>query len=177
MKNIILTGMPGSGKSTLGVLLAKTLGAEFVDTDLIIQSKTGRLLHKIVEEDGKEAFLDIERDAILTLEREGNTVIATGGSAVLRKESMDHLKKNGVVVYLYLPYISVSRRIRNIRTRGIAFGKGETLLDLYKYRKPYYENTADIIINCDLATAEKNLKRILKVLSDKGIIDKKYYVK
>ena len=103
MKNIILIGMPGCGKSTLGVLLAKSLGYEFIDTDLIIQKRTGRLLHKIVEEDGKEAFLDIERDAILTLQNPEKTVIATGGSAVLREEAMEHLKKNGVVVYLSLP--------------------------------------------------------------------------
>lgn len=170
MKNIVLIGMPGCGKSTLGVLLAKTLGAEFIDTDLIIQKKTGRLLHKIVAEDGKEAFLDIERDAILTLTGESNTVIATGGSAVLRAEAMEHLKKNGIVVYLSLPYMAVSKRIRNIKTRGIAFGEGETLRDIYNQRIPYYESYADITLKCDYGTAEKNVTKLVSILQKKKYI-------
>lgn len=170
MKNIILIGMPGCGKSTLGVLLAKSLGAEFVDTDLIIQKNTGRLLHKIVEEDGKEAFLDAERDAILTLDKTENTVIATGGSAVLRTEAMEHLKKNGVVVYLSLPYLTISKRIRNIKTRGIAFGEGETLRDIYNQRLPYYERYADITLRCDFGTVEKNVTKLVSVLKNKRYI-------
>lgn len=171
MKNIILIGMPGCGKSTLGVLLAKSLGYEFIDTDLIIQKNTGRLLHKIVEEDGKESFLDIERDAILTLTQSENTIIATGGSAVLREEAMEHLKKNGIVVYLSLPYLAVSKRIRNIKTRGIAFGEGETLRDIYNQRLPYYEKYADITMRCDLASVEKNVTKIVDMLRKKGYIE------
>ncbi|MBR5307430.1 MAG: shikimate kinase [Clostridia bacterium] len=163
--------MPGCGKSTLGVLLAKTLGYEFIDTDLIIQKNTGRLLHKIVEEDGKESFLDIERDAILTLTQSENTIIATGGSAVLREEAMEHLKKNGIVVYLSLPYLAVSKRIRNIKTRGIAFGEDETLRDIYNQRLPYYERYADITMRCDLASVEKNVTRIVDILRKKGYIE------
>ena len=163
--------MPGCGKSTLGVLLAKSLGYEFIDTDLIIQKNTGRLLHKIVEEDGKESFLDIERDAILTLTQSENTIIATGGSAVLREEAMEHLKKNGIVVYLSLPYLAVSKRIRNIKTRGIAFGEGETLRDIYNQRLPYYERYADITMRCDLASVEKNVTRIVDILRKKGYIE------
>lgn len=170
MKNIILIGMPGCGKSTLGVLLAKTLGYEFIDTDLIIQKNTGRLLHKIVEEDGKEAFLDNERDAILTLSQTEGTVIATGGSAVLRERAMEHLKKNGVVVYLSLPYMAVSKRIRNIKTRGIAFGEGETLRDIYNQRLPYYEKYADITIRCDFGSVEKNVTKLVGILKNKGYI-------
>ena len=170
MKNIVLIGMPGSGKSTLGVLLAKTLGAEFIDTDLIIQKDTGRLLHKIVEEDGKEAFLDIERDSILTLSQSENTVIATGGSAVLREEAMKHLKKNGTVVYLSLPYLAVSKRIRNIKTRGIAFGEGESLRDIYNQRVPFYELYADVTLRCDLASPEKNMTKLVSILRKKKYI-------
>ena len=171
MKNIILIGMPGCGKSTLGVLLAKSLGYEFIDTDLIIQKNTGRLLHQIVEEDGKESFLDVERDAILTLTQSENTIIATGGSAVLREEAMEHLKKNGIVVYLSLPYLAVSQRIRNIKTRGIAFGEGETLRDIYNQRLPYYERYADITMRCDLASVEKNVTRIVDILRKKRYIE------
>ena len=163
--------MPGCGKSTLGVLLAKSLGYEFIDTDLIIQKNTGRLLHKIVEEDGKESFLDIERDAILTLTQSENTIIATGGSAVLREEAMEHLKKNGIVVYLSLPYLAVSKRIRNIKTRGIAFGEGETLRDIYNQRLPYYERYADITMRCDLASVEKNVTKIVDMLRKKVYIE------
>ena len=170
MKNIILIGMPGCGKSTMGVLLAKTLGYEFVDTDLIIQKNTGRLLHKIVEEDGKEAFLDIEKDAILTLSTDG-AVIATGGSAVLRADAMEHLRKNGIVVYLSLPYLTVSKRIRNIKTRGIAFGEGETLRDIYNQRLPYYEKYADITLRCDFGTVEKNVTKLVDILRRKSYIN------
>ena len=170
MKNIILIGMPGCGKSTMGVLLAKTLGYEFVDTDLIIQKNTGRLLHKIVEEDGKEAFLDIEKDAILTLSTDG-AVIATGGSAVLRADAMEHLRKNGIVVYLSLPYMAVSKRIRNIKTRGIAFGEGETLRDIYNQRLPYYEKYADITLRCDFGTVEKNVTKLVDILRRKSYIN------
>ena len=170
MKNIILIGMPGCGKSTMGVLLAKTLGYQFVDTDLIIQKNTGRLLHKIVEEDGKEAFLDIEKDAILTLSTDG-AVIATGGSAVLRADAMEHLRKNGIVVYLSLPYMAVSKRIRNIKTRGIAFGEGETLRDIYNQRLPYYEKYADITLRCDFGTVEKNVTKLVDILRRKGYIN------
>ena len=164
MKNIILIGMPGCGKSTLGVLLAKTLGMSFIDTDLIIQQKTGRLLHKIVQDDGKEIFLDIERDAILSLGKVQNTVIATGGSAVLRKEAMEYLKAIGTVVFLKLDFGTVEKRIKNIKTRGIAFAKGESLRDIYEQRMPYYEKYSDITVDCNLGSCENNLEVILGML-------------
>lgn len=160
--NIVLIGMPGCGKSTLGVLVAKALGLEFEDTDLVIQHKTGRMLYKIVEQDGKEAFLDIECESILSTQFE-NCVVATGGSAVLREKTMQHLKKSGVVVYLKLPYTSVKRRIRNIKTRGIAFGEGETLLDLYRERCPLYEKYADVTVECKGRNTEQNVEDILRL--------------
>ncbi len=161
MKNIILIGMPGCGKSTLGVLLAKTLGMNFIDTDLVIQQKTGRLLHKIVQEDGKDTFLDIERDAILSLGNMENTVIATGGSAVLREEAMEYLHSIGVIVFLALDYENVESRIKNIKTRGIAFAKGESLRDIYEQRMPYYQKYSDITVDCNRGSCESNLEAIL----------------
>ena len=121
-------------------------------------------------EDGKEAFLDIEKDAILTLSTDG-AVIATGGSAVLRADAMEHLRKNGIVVYLSLPYMAVSKRIRNIKTRGIAFGEGETLRDIYNQRLPYYEKYADITLRCDFGTVEKNVTKLVDILRRKGYIN------
>ncbi len=163
--NIVLIGMPGCGKSTLGVLTAKALGLGFVDTDLVIQHKTGRMLYKIVEQDGKDAFLDVERDSIVSTEFD-RCVVATGGSAVLREQTMEHLKKNGVVVYLELPYYSVKRRIKNIKTRGIAFGEGETLADLYRERCPLYEKYADIVIACSGKNTEQNVSDIVEKVKD-----------
>lgn len=170
MKNIVLIGMPGSGKSTLGVLLAKALGMGFLDTDLVLQKRAGCLLQTLVEVEGKDGFLDREREAILSLENLENTVVATGGSAVLRAESMKHLKKNGVCVYLSLSYAAVFRRIRNIKTRGIAFGKGETLRDLYRERLPYYKRYADLTLPCGRLSVEKNVEKLLQLLKNEGIL-------
>lgn len=157
MKNIVLIGMPGAGKSTLGVILAKTLKMPFVDTDLIIQQTQNRLLQEIIEEDGIDAFLSIEEKAILDLDVQGS-VIATGGSVVLKPEGMKHLKENGFVVYLQLPYMEIEKRIRNITTRGIVMQKGQTLLQVYDERVPLYEKYGDAMIRC----MGKNMEQITK---------------
>jgi len=154
MKNIVLIGMPGSGKSTLGVILAKTLKMPFVDTDIIIQQNQNRLLQEIIEEDGIDAFLSIEEKAILDLDVEG-TVIATGGSVVLKPEGMKYLKEIGFVVYLQLPYMEIEKRIRNITTRGIVMKKGQSLLQVYDERVPLYEKYADATIRCMGKTMEQ----------------------
>ena len=124
--NIILIGMPGSGKSTLGVLLAKYSGYSFVDLDLIITKKTGKKLQKILDQDGYNAFLKIENQVGKELDCE-KTVVATGGSMVLSAEGMEHLKKIGTVVYINVPIDEIIRRVTNVATRGIAFKAGETL--------------------------------------------------
>lgn len=157
MKNIVLIGMPGAGKSTLGVILAKTLNMPFVDTDLIIQQTQNRLLQEIIEEDGIDVFLSIEEKAILDLDVQGS-VIATGGSVVLKPEGMKHLKENGFVVYLQLPYMEIEKRIRNITTRGIVMQKGQTLLQVYDERVPLYEKYGDAMIRC----MGKNMEQITK---------------
>lgn len=165
MKNIILIGMPGAGKSTIGVILAKTLGVDFMDTDIEIQKRTGELLHKTLERVGVKGLLDEEEAAIKGLELTKKTcVVATGGSAVLREESMKHLKENGVCVYLSLPYSVITRRVNNRDTRGIAAENNETLKDIYNYRIPFYEKYADFTVDCKGRSVEKNVSEILRAL-------------
>lgn len=160
MKNIVLIGMPGCGKSTLGVLLAKELGLDFTDTDIVIQNRTGKLLCETLEEKGVSGLLEEEREAILSLDLSKPRVIATGGSAVLREDSMNYLKANSVCVYIYLPYTDINRRVNNRSTRGIAAENNETLLDIYNYRVPFYRQYADITIDCSCGNAEKNAEKI-----------------
>ena len=145
MDNIILIGMPGSGKSTVGVVLAKALGMAFLDVDLLIQQREGALLQSLIDRRGVEAFLDLERDAICALDCRG-TVVAPGGSCVCREESIAHMRALGTVVYLKLPLKDVPGRIRNLSSRGIALSPGQTLADLYQYRAPLYERCAHITV-------------------------------
>ncbi|HHW68548.1 MAG: shikimate kinase [Epulopiscium sp.] len=161
MKNIVLIGMPGAGKSTIGVVLAKTLKMPFIDTDILIQQKQNRLLQEIIEEDGIEEFLSIEEQVILDLDVWGS-VISTGGSVVLESDGMRHLKENGFVVYLQLPYKEIEKRIRDITTRGIVMQKGQSLLQVYDERVPLYEKYADAMIRC----MGKNMEQIIKELKE-----------
>jgi shikimate kinase len=163
MKNIILIGMPSAGKSTLGVILAKTLGMNFTDTDIVIQENTGRLLQKIINLDGIDAFLKIEERAILSLNLTGS-VIATGGSVVLSERSMDYLKKDGIVIYFYIRFEELTHRLNNITTRGIVLAKGQSLLDLYNQRIILYEKYADITIECSDMNVEKIIETVINEL-------------
>lgn len=164
MKSIILIGMPGCGKSTLGVLLAKELGLAFVDTDIVIQNRTGELLQKTLERVGVSGLLDEEEKAICSLDLLKPAVVSTGGSAVLRENSMKHLRENGTCVYLKLSYENIEKRIHNRDTRGIAAEKNETLLDIYNFRTPYYEKYADITVDCDGREPSDNVREIVKRL-------------
>lgn len=146
--NIILIGMPGAGKSTVGVVLAKKLGMQFVDSDLVIQERTGRLLHTIIEEEGLEAFLNTEDEVNASLKYE-NAVIATGGSAVYGKHAMEHLKSMGTVIYLKLPYDEIRNRLGDLNERGVAMKPGQTLRELYEERILLYEAYADMVCDCD----------------------------
>lgn len=141
-KNITLVGMPGSGKSTVGVLLAKALGFDFMDTDLIIQKQQGKMLQTLVNDLGVEGFLDVENATISSIQCQG-FVISPGGSAVCRHEMASHLKTLGPVVFLHVPLEELERRMNNLPTRGIAMKQGETLADVMKLRLPLYEKYAD----------------------------------
>lgn len=144
--NITLIGMPASGKSTVGVLLAKRLGYSFVDTDIVIQEKEGRLLKEIIEQDGLDGFLEVEDRINRELDVK-RSVIAPGGSVIYGKAAMEHLKEISTVVYLKLSYEEVEARLGDLKDRGVALKDGMTLSDLYQERIPYYEKYADITVD------------------------------
>ena len=144
--NIVMIGMPGGGKSTVGVVLAKMMGMDFLDCDLAIIKSEGMKLQDIIDTKGVDEFLRIEARVIQSLECD-NTVIATGGSAVLNPQSVQYLKKIGRLVYLYHPYEQIRARIPNLENRGIAFENGQTLKTMYDYREPIYRQCADIIVD------------------------------
>lgn len=145
-RNIVLIGMPGVGKSTVGVILAKQLGLQFVDADLLIQQQEGRLLHEIITQEGVDGFLAIENRVNASINARG-AVISTGGSVVYGREAMEHLKRTGTVVYLKLPYHELECRLRNLKDRGVVLRGDQTLRDLYEERTPLYERYADLVID------------------------------
>lgn len=161
MKNIVLIGMPGAGKSTVGVLLAKSTLMNFCDTDLLIQSETGESLCDTINKQGIDAFIQLE-DEIIYKKDFTNNVIATGGSAVYGERAMDKLRKNGKIVYLKVSPKELNRRVNNIHTRGIAMKEGTTLAELYEQRAPLYEKYADVTIECDGKTPEECVDLIMK---------------
>ena len=163
MKNIVLIGMPGAGKSTIGVLLAKSMLYSFVDTDLLIQNEHGKSLCDIIDSVGTDAFLKIENDVICGCEFK-RSVIATGGSAVYGSEAMKKLKESSVFVYLNLPLSEIERRLGDIHTRGVAMKNGTTVAELYDERKPLYEKYADIDLHCLGLTAEQCVDKIIEMI-------------
>lgn len=159
MNNIVLIGMPGAGKSTLGVLLAKRMNRNFTDTDLLIQQAAGRKLQEIIDEDGLDAFNRLERDIICAFRTE-ETVIATGGSAVLDDAAAKHLKTLGPVIYLEVPKEELFPRLTNLSTRGIAMKPGETMEDVFAYREPIYKRWADATVDAHTGSAWDAVLRI-----------------
>lgn len=155
MKNVVMVGMPGSGKSTIGVILAKSLGFDFVDTDLVICKREGKKLQEIIDTEGLERFLEIEQQVGEEISPV-NSVVATGGSMILSGEAMKNLKKDGIIVYVEVPLEILKKRITNMKTRGIAFKKGETLEDIFRVRTPLYEKYADITITADENTVPED---------------------
>jgi len=164
MKNVVLIGMPGVGKSTIGLLLAQAFGKHFTDTDLLIEQQEGRSLQEIIDSDGLSAFLRIEENTILNADVTGH-VVATGGSVVYSLKAIERLKENGIVIYLKLPYHEIKARIRNETDRGIAMSKGQELSELYEERTPLYEKYADAIIDCSGKDVETIVKTITAVVN------------
>ena len=162
--NIVLIGMPGVGKSTIGVILAKILGYHFLDSDLVIQEREGKRLHQIITEEGTDGFLKIENDVNASLEVE-RTIIATGGSAVYGKEALAHLKEIGEVVYLKADYQTIKRRLGNLEKRGVALKPGQTLMDLYEERTALYEKYADVVVDEKGLGTEETIGAVLRSLN------------
>lgn len=160
--NIVLIGMPGAGKSTVGVVLAKKLGFSFLDSDLVIQSREGKLLHEIIEEQGVEKFWTVEEEANISIDVR-RTVIATGGSVIYGSRAMDHLRKIGVVVYLKLPCEEIAHRLGDLNERGVTLRKGQNLEMLYEERIPLYEKYADVTIEC----GHLSIREIVEIISQK----------
>jgi len=160
MTNIILIGMPGAGKSTVGVVLAKKLGYRFLDSDLLIQERHGKLLHELLEEHGREGFLAIENTVNASIDTQGS-VIATGGSAVYGEQAMEHLRKIGTVVYLKLSYEEIEDRLGDLTSRGVVLQPGQSLKELYAERVPLYEKYAHITVFCD----DKYLRHVVNEIA------------
>ena len=159
---IVLIGMPGCGKSTVGVVLAKTLNLEMVDSDIVIQRRQGKKLSQIIEDVGDDGFRQIENEVNASLDCH-KSVIATGGSVIYGREAMEHLKQIGTVVYLQLSYPAVEERLGDLHARGVTIKPGWTLRDLYDERCPLYEQWADIIMPCD----GLRLREVVEALREK----------
>ena len=170
-ENIVLIGMPGVGKSTIGVVLAKVLGYEFIDADLLIQKAEGKLLREIIEEKGTDGFIEVE-NRVNSQIRTTHSVIATGGSVVYGKEAMEHLGSIGTIVYLKQNLKPLERRLRNIKGRGVVLKPGQTLAGLYKERVVLYEKYADIIVDEYKLNVEQTLDAVLQALIEKNGTEK-----
>ena len=166
--NIILTGMPGSGKSTVGVLLAKALGKSFIDTDLLIQSAAGMKLAEIIEKYGNDGFEERENAALLSV-ADTNAVVATGGSAVFCRSGMEHLRRNGIVVLLDVPTDELSKRLTGIKNRGVVMREGETIAQLAEERAPYYAKYADITVR-ESGDIESTVARVAEAIAAYGAV-------
>ena len=165
-ENIVLIGMPGVGKSTVGVILAKVLGYQFIDADLVIQKRENRLLHEIISEEGLDGFLKAEENAnVYIAQNEEKSIVATGGSVVYCEKPMQELKKTGRVIYLELEYDQLKKRLGNLKGRGVVLKDGQDLRGLYEERIPLYEKYADLTVNEKNLDVEQTLQKIVDRLS------------
>ena len=164
--NIILIGMPTSGKSTVGVIAAKILGLNFIDTDLVIQQREGKLLCEIIDNYGIEGFLKCEENAILSLQETG-ALIATGGSVVYSEAAIRHLKQDGIIVYLKVDQNELFKRLHNVKERGVVLRPNETIEEMYRERCILYEKYADIIIDEGDKTLEETVTEVVEVIGNR----------
>lgn len=162
-KNVVLIGMPGVGKSTAGVILAKVLGFQFVDSDLLIQQREKCLLKDIISERGVDGFIQVENEVNASIDVE-HSVIATGGSVVYGLDAMHHLKEIGTVIYLKVGFSEIDKRLSDIRGRGVTLRDNQTLKDLYEERSPLYEKYADIILDETNLSIEETVSKIEEAL-------------
>ena len=163
--NIVLIGMSGAGKSTLGVLLAKALGMDFVDTDLVIQQHEGRLLQDIIDHDGIGKFMEVEEKVVSELKLK-NCVISTGGSVIYSEKAMNVLQQGGRIIYLHVPYEEITRRLINITTRGIVIKNGSNLKDVYEERVPLYMKYSDQTLDCSNKDIEHCVGEIIEKIQE-----------
>ena len=163
MKNVILVGMPACGKSTIGVVLAKTMNKGFVDTDILIQQAESRTLQEIIDQEGNDYFHHVEVRVLLDFDGE-DYVVATGGSAIYFDRSMDKFKDKGVVVYIKVTFDTILERLNNIRSRGVTLEKGQTIADLYEQRIPLYQKHADVVIEADGLSVEEVVEKMIELV-------------
>lgn len=161
--NIILIGMPAAGKSTIGVLLAKALAMQFVDTDLLVQARAGRSLQELLDEMGLERFCALEADTVLSI-RATRTVIATGGSVVYGEDAMTHLQSLGRIVYLDVPLAEIQRRLTNLASRGVVLEPGQSVAQLYAARQPLYRRYATLTVDASADSHQIVVDRLLDQL-------------
>ncbi len=161
--NIVLIGMPTSGKSTAGVILAKILGYRFIDADIVIQEKTGSRLSAIIAEKGIDGFIEIENRINSEINAE-KTVIATGGSVIYGKEAMEHYRSIGTIVYLKVNFDTLNRRLHHAKQRGVVMRKGQTLRSLYDERSALYEKYADITVDEESCSLEEVVEKAVQAL-------------
>jgi len=164
-ENIILIGMPGVGKSTIGVILAKVLGYQFLDADLLIQQQEGKLLKDIIAEVGTDGFIQVENRVNASINCD-KTIIATGGSVIYGQEAMEHLKEIGTVVYLEVPFSILEKRLSDIKGRGVVLKDGQTLYDLFMERTPLYEKYADVRVSEEGLGVEETVELLVSKLQN-----------
>ena len=167
--NIVLIGMPGAGKSTLGVVLAKILNYDFLDADLVIQNKHGKTLQTLINEHGPQGFLDVENQDLQEINVH-RTIVATGGSAVYSDQAMEHLRSIGAVVYLQISYKELANRLGDLQERGVVMkgGMGMSLADLYEERLPLYEKWAEITVDVEKTSITQAAKKVVAALRDRA---------
>lgn len=166
MNNIVLIGMPGCGKSTIGVVLAKRLGYKFIDSDLLIQDKHGKTLEELIDEHGDAGFIQIENDVNCSIEAE-RTIIATGGSVVYGEQAMEHLKSIGTVVYLEVSEEEIEERLGSLKERGVVSNGKTTVMEIFEDRKNLYRKYADVTFRQNGRVLRECVEALCDIITNK----------